>query len=220
MQGKVGSMIQPGVAAITRHTEFADPATVNQLYYDEGLGFLALRGGTGSEQITIVGYCQAGDGNLASMSGLRFSRTELADVPPDERTIDLQGKGVGQRIYNTAQAVAGLAHETMWLEVCTATLDVARMHHMDDPANGPTTPAARIARHAGRMRRARHENLATITDEIHSSYGDAQSVYFTQPPRARLREWQHLVRPPVPSRFIIVRDDTLALYAIGRRWAL
>jgi hypothetical protein len=108
----------------------------------------------------------------------------------------------------------------MQLGVHSVTLDLSRMHRMDDPANGPVTPAARIARHAGRIGRSTHVDLAVITDDIHASYGNAQTVYFTQPPRAQLRERQRLVRPPVQSRFIIIRDDTLAIYGIGRRWAL
>ncbi|HSX16727.1 MAG TPA: hypothetical protein VLH86_01340 [Patescibacteria group bacterium] len=195
---------------------FQDPALKARLGYEPELGFLTT--GMEGDAVTVLGFSPLD--RAAGLPATAYSVTEYADLDPQDQTIDLQGKGVGWRLYNTAQAVAGRAVQCDQVAAYTITIDRASILDTRQPTDSTMKgKLQRIARHGGRMLMAASGDLETVVHAVHLGYGDNQAVLFSQPPRARLRERMRLVRPPVPSEFLIIRSASLALHGAGVRAA-
>jgi hypothetical protein len=217
---KVFAMTHPEViTAVTNGTDFKYPDFPDCLRYDQDIGFLIVQGSETDSRLTVFGYSPLPDG--AELPPLTFSRTDLAFVPPQDRTIDKQGKGVGLRLYNTPHALAGRAEQTARIAAYTAEISLDGL--LDTRRSSDRTPLGkieRIGRHAGRIIRAHTQGLDVVVNEIHQTYGDAQCVLFGQPPRAKLRELMRGVHAPIASEFMIVRGPDVALYGAGVRYAI
>lgn len=147
----------------------------------------------------------------------------LADLHEEHRTIGLQGKGVGPRMYNTPQAALGYTpveapEGTYIFGAYTFDLDPERILDMR-PSEG--NALSRIVRHARRIVRQKRRGLAAVVDEIHASYeerGEHDAVSMTQPPNAKRRQVMERHYPDLegyPAQFMIIRNAAITLRNVG-----
>jgi hypothetical protein len=203
---------------VTEGTEFAYPDYPGCLAYDPDLNFLTVQGNDVGTHVSVCGYSPLPPG--VALPSLTFATVDLQFAPPQDRTIDKQGKGVGLRLYNSPHAVAGLAGLPLELGVYTAEIALDRLLDMRAATDhAPLGALQRIGRHAGRIIKAHTQGLYAVVNDVHTMYGAAEVVLFNQPPRAKLRERMRHVQPPIPSAFLLVRSQQIALYGVGRRYA-
>ncbi|MDB5181436.1 MAG: hypothetical protein JWP13_199 [Candidatus Saccharibacteria bacterium] len=197
-----------------------DPTTLRYVEEDALLGnFLQVaQNGAHHSQVTLLGF----GAPFAREGGFDQGRVvdpilELDEVPQKFRSIDLQGKGVGPRMYNTPQAALGYTalppnHLNAYVfDICPSAVKDVR------PSEGSTLQ--RIMKHASRIVDSRRRSLEGVVDDIHADYDDAGVVLMTQPPNAARRERrrrEHDYVPEVPSEFLIIRS-AIQLRKVGRR---
>lgn len=140
--------------------------------------------------------------------------TEFADLPADHKGIDEQGKGVGPRMYNVREAFGGA--RTKPADIGVFTFDIDPQNILDLRAS-QGSKVHRIARHAGRILRAKLNSTEAVVAGIHASYGDADAVHLEMPPLPELRQVQHGVRNPagVTPQFMIIRKPNILLHRVG-----
>lgn len=214
------------VEAIVRGVHFTDESLRSQFSFNADLGFVAVHDAVDrAGEVTVLGFGGTSAQDMSSLPAVKYSVAELAQVPLADQTVDKQGKGVGLRLYNSPHALAGLADAPAdapdRVAAYMLTLDTRAVLDTRTASDRTLTgKAQRIARHFGRMVFSHTETLEVLTTAIHESYGAADAVLFSQPPRARLRELTRGVRPPVPSRFLVVRNPNLPAQGVGLRGPL
>lgn len=185
--------------------------------YAPSLGFMALES---EDCLYALGFYPMPPGWSGPPPERITPVTNLAAVPQENRTIDLQGKGVGPRLYSTRQSISGLATPIpAGLYGVQISPDVRLL---DIRAASDKTVAGqglRIARHAGRMLRTKFQGLESVVEGIHEDYGDADLVLFNRPPNVARRQRSREVDDieGADSTVIIVRDPDLELVRVGRR---
>ena len=198
----------------TVHGELRD--YLPKVHVHSSLGFLTLQQDVDAipGHVNIVGFGTPLTWCHDTASQEVQPTTQLEGVPENLRTIDLQGKGVGPRLYNSPEAYMGLKHPAETIGVFSSTLERKRILDLRQKSGGALT---RIATHASRMVRSARTSLEEVVDEIHSYYGDAQAVLMTQPPQPALRQMIRGHRPPsfLGSEFMIIRDPAVRLKQIG-----
>lgn len=198
---------QEGVQEVLDKMVFTGEIGREDLILDE-LGFLAVRKTTDDEQITAVGfYAPTPSEGKVGPRTLQLP-TQFEQVPPADQTIDLLGKGVGRRLYNTPHATSGLAYRPVHVQAYPFT--VARSDILDLRIPADTTligKATRIAQHAGRIVSSRLESVEQVVARIHEDYGNREAVIIGQPPRAALRQRMRGVPNPLPPAFLLTRRE-------------
>lgn len=217
-------MGQP-VEAITEHVQWERAFPPNtELTFNRALGFLALEGREMNDRVTVVGFYSPTPAGGEGLPTELTQATELSDIPKADRTIDLQGKGVGRRLYNTPHAAAGLAHEP-W-DIGAYAFQVNPRKILDTRSVSDQTlggKAHRIMQHASRIVRSHIQGLEDVVDEIHASYKGYEAVIISQPPRAAQRQQARGMSSPVPPAFMLTRRKGEPLPLVGRivnPWAL
>lgn len=182
------------------------------------LGFAAITSaGNRQGEVTVLGFSGIPN-DAAAVPAVTYSTTEYADLPPEAQRVHLVGKGVGMRLYNTPQALEGLANPPERIGAYTVTLNTHPGRLLDTRQASDGTlggKSHRVARHLGRMVYSHAEDLAVLTHAIHKAYGSADAVLISQPPLPRLRELVRGARPPVPSAFLIIRNPHVPLFGAG-----
>lgn len=185
----------------------ADITASPSFVLDNNLGFVRS---TDAEPTSFVGF----GAPYSSVGGMDNDElitpiTGLRQLHPGDQTVDKQGKGVGPRMYNTPEAALGTSDIPDVIGAYIFALNLARILDMRRRQGG--TPI-RILRHASRMVKSRVGSLDGLVDSIHRSFGDAEAVLYSQPPRAALRqecERRSQSPPGMPAEFMIVRHGLL-----------
>ncbi len=209
-------MVQP--ETIVDSVSFQPDFSSDRLGYNPELGFLEV-----DEKLIAFGSIRMlGFGVPITRSGGIDTRqtvqpiTEFQQLPAEARTISLQGKGVGPRLYNVPPAVQGLPSESDIVGAYTVDLDTSpdRLLDLREWSGGPIR---QIARHAGRSVMAKATSLEAVVDKIHGFYGDADAVLLKQPPLPSIRQMLRKARNPedVAAEFIIVRNPHILLTKVG-----
>lgn len=211
--------------AITQGVDFDSSFNTDALRYNEELGFLEvseLSAAVNGLRLVGFGLPVAREGGVNNDSTVR-PITDFRELPDANRTVAQQGKGVGARMYNLPQALAGSWTLPAEVGAFAFTVDPARL--LDARAVQGSRPA-RIMRHAGRIARAKLFGLEKLTDRIHEQYEEAahaqglegvDAVELEMPPLPELRQAGHGVRNPegIKPQFIIIRNPDITLRRVG-----
>lgn len=204
------------VSAITQGVHFDPEFNTDALRYNHELGFIQVDELSAAVNgLRLVGFGLP----LSRAGGINAAKdvqpiTRFSELPEANRKVAQQGKGVGARMYNVPQALAG--GWSMPAEVGVYTFDI-RPDRLLDARNTQGSRLTRIARHAGRIAHAKVSGLEKLVDRIHASYGDVDAVELEMPPLPELRQAGHGVHNPegVKPQFIIIRNPRITLHRIG-----
>lgn len=192
-----------------------DSEDTRAIRYAPSLGFMALERGGNTYALGFHPTPQGWEGKPPE----RITPiTDLENVPHEERTIDLQGKGVGPRLYSTRQCISGLAHPTpagLYAVQISPGVDLLDIRNQADKT--PTEKAG-VARYAGRIG-VKLRGLESAVNDIHQSYGQADLILLDRPADVARRQRSRGVEDieNADSTIIIVRDPDLELILVGHR---
>lgn len=212
------------VSEIIKRVDFDPAFPVDALRYNEQYGFLQLdEGSLATDAIKFVGF-----GAPRSRSGgfdleaREEPIVDLADLHPSAQKAGIQAKGVGFRAYNTPPASQALTDVP---KVQGAYVFELRPEAIRDRRRAEGDTFTRIGRHADRLAGSQRTSLADVVEDVHASYGNADAVLYTQPPRAQIRQFFQRLSPDVvgvPGEFMIVRSPLVRPTKVGeyarRRW--
>lgn len=208
--------INKALEVIRFDTEF----NTDNLQFNEEMGFIQLN----PDYLAIDGLRLLGFGApLSRDGGFDAANTvtpivNFDDLAAEDRTIDINGKGVGPRMYNTPQAAHGLAELPPSFGAYTFDIQTDP-HHLRDMREVVGNKLTQVARHGGRIVRGLTESgRRKIVSGIHEEYGSADAVLLPQPPRADIRQRveRHSENPDgMPAEFIIVRNAAITLRRVG-----
>lgn len=211
---------------MTRHEPILQTIELNPEYasadwdYNDHLGYVSLQPEPAGENVRLLGFgaLRSPNGGF-DLSDEAISIVDFSQLHSSAQSIDLQGKGVGPRLYNTPWAAAGLTDAPSRQGAYLVDIDLAKVF---DTRNTQGNKFQRIRRHAGRIVRSKLEGEERVVSEIHESFGDAEAVLYTQPPRAELREQHRSHRSrngsnsaDIASEFILIRSITVPIHKIG-----
>lgn len=181
------------------------------------MGFLHIPDAATDESYTILGYHpNVEDGDPQS----RFPvRTRFEELSIQERKIDLQGKGIGPRLYNTPRGVTGLQDYTAQAGLYIFEVGKKTLHNMCTPEDNTFTgKAQRVGTHLSRMITTRVLGLEHTIDRVHATFAKGtQAVLYNQPPRAEMRQKESVdpVLNAIQQRFMVVRSSGIFLKRAG-----
>jgi len=200
---------------VIRGVQFNTSFDISNIDIDNQLGFLTVASPTDSSRRNLLGFGSAFDRNGGFVEGdITDPILDLDDLPLQYRNIDLQGKGVGPRMYNSPQAALGFTQLPRTIGAYVFTIDPDKIKDLRT-VEGPK--AQRIGRHALRIVRTKLQGLDGVVDAIHAGYGNSEAVLMTQPPRAVLRQKEFdEPKPGIPEELIIIRS-ALTLKRVGSK---
>jgi hypothetical protein len=188
----------------------------------ESLNMLArpLRG----PGVELLGFFTPSSLGIEGLPQFVDNRARLDQTPSDLHSIHRVGKGVGARLYNTQESLAS------WHDQQPAALYSVKIKDLVDARRASDTNplgwAWRIIGHAIKQARvsplgqrlSQHNDLKSVVEGVHASYGTTDAVLHSVPPRATIR--QRLERgqhdPEVaPGSFVLVRKG-LTLQRVAR----
>ena len=140
--------------------------------------------------------------------------TEYDRLPPEEQKADKVMKGVGPRLHNTLEAYGGNSQLPQRIGLFAVDINPDRL--LDLRSSEGIQPV-RLARHAWRLARVAMNGTERIVQEIHDSYGPADAVRMTLPPRSGLRQYRRgIINPPdVPPQFLLIRTPNIRMRKVG-----
>ncbi|HET8709590.1 MAG TPA: hypothetical protein VFL85_04925 [Candidatus Saccharimonadales bacterium] len=201
---------------LLEQVQFKRDFDVDSVVFNRQLGFLQVdEQAAGINVLRLLGFAAP----LARTGGFDWGDTvqpitDFQDLPEANRTIDEQGKGVGPRLHNTREGLAGYAKQPPKIGVYGFDIDPERIHDGRAMQGGKWT---RIRRHAGRMLRSRFTGVEATVEDVHSSYGDVDGALLELPPlpllRQRIRGVKNLAG--IKPEFIIIRSNEILLHKIG-----
>jgi hypothetical protein len=210
---------------ITRSIEWRDREPAD-LQYAPCIGHLAL--GNEKDGIEALGFHapKLQDGGI--LPEAIFPITALDELPSEDQTIDLQGKGVGPRLYNTWQAVMGLRKPPELVGVYIfpvrrpdgrEPLQIGSLRQESD--HTLAGKGIRAARHLLRRTEAQLTpgGLERVTDRIHRSYEPHDMVTMNQPPQPEQRQRHRGFRDDhigIAAGFTLLRNNTLPMRLVGQ----
>jgi hypothetical protein len=199
----------------------------DQISYNPSLGFIQVNEfDTAVNGIRLLGFGLP----IARQGGVNRNRvvrpiTEFSHLPGENRTVAQQGKGVGARMYNVYQALAGGWKLPVRIGAFTFDIDPNRLL---DARTTQGNRLARIGRHASRIAFAKVPGLGLerLTDRIHQDYeamareqglSGVDGVELEMPPLPELRQAGHGVHNPegIKPQFIIIRNPDITLHHVG-----
>ena len=138
----------------------------------------------------------------------------IVDLAPQDQTIDINGKGVGPRLYNTPAAAHGL--KKLPKEFGAYTCDIK----VNDLLDGRAEQGGRLAqiwRQAVLIGASKIYGTADAVERVHQKYKMHGAVLLGQPPHAALRQAERHAESPadMPAEFIILRDAAYKLQRVG-----
>jgi hypothetical protein len=194
---------------------------------DERLGFLAIAqckpNVEGDRHLTVVGFGVSGwQKGTDAVEDVIEPITEYDDLAalgdPSLTSIDRIGKGIGPRLYNTPQALAGTAENPRRIGAYKLWFDTANIWDYRLTLD-PETQAGqgiRIAKHAYFRAYARLRGERKAAQHIHAGQLSRQAFIHHQTP-AGLRLERQRGAPPslIPEAFLVIRNPNLRAYKIG-----
>jgi hypothetical protein len=204
-------------ALINQTTVDKEDDYLKLLEWDADLGFMRQIGSEHENGVVVVGFCnaQSTPPEKSMLPSIITPRTRYSQLTEEERSIDLQGKGVGPRLYNTPEAVTGLKEYSRIIGMYSVEID--RDHILDTRKPSDFTvlgKLGRIARHAGIVVQSKLMSVRSALEDIHGDFPEGtQAVLYNQPPNARRRE--HTTKLGVSPEFIVIRDATRLLRKRG-----
>jgi GNAT superfamily N-acetyltransferase len=195
---------------ITKGTHFIESFPAHALEYAPDIGFVTLPDDELKDsQAHVLGYQALADSDEPPL----YSRslTTLAELPLAARTRSGQGQGVGARLYNTPYAVAAFAGYVGHIGAYVATINLERMHVQQNALEDTAVRGlSRILHSGSRQFRSVMTHLTPldrIVDRAHQSYGEAETVRFSDD--------SSCIISPVPHHFLLVRNPKLILHGVG-----
>lgn len=192
-------------------------------YYSPGLGYAYTEAGgkCGHSQMTLIGFTGQRQKSISVGGGDIRSVTRLEQLQDEERTIKMQARGVGTRMYNTVEALLGTG-EGDNIAAYTFQIDpdkiVDRRHSTDGTSPGSFLQAAR---QLGKMIKTEIMGLEVVVDGIHESFGDPKEVdavlYNQSATMERQQKRLGGVEQPagIPPEFMIIRNPHIIMHKIG-----
>lgn len=204
---------------IVNQVQFTDEFYPKLLEWDEDLGFIRQRGSQSEDSIVVVGFCngQPSPPEKRLLPEVIVPRTTYESLTEEERNINVQGKGIGPRLYNTPWGATGLPEHTGLVGVYSIELEKERMRDMRKSSDFRITgKLGRIMQHAGLIMQSKVMSLRSTLEDVNGNLGeDTQAVIYNQPPRAALREMRPQSSQGIVSEFMVIRDATLRLHKHG-----
>jgi hypothetical protein len=201
------------VGTITKHTEVYDKSLGQQLFVDQPSHFMHYyTKEEGIGQLNLVGYApNTTDDRL-------HPTVQWEDLSNRDKTIAKLGKGIGiPRLYNTPHAAMSWPDSIVSISLYEIAIDLQNVYGVGIP---PENDAARIMTHATRMKEAKQLGLKAVAEAVDAQYGKVDGVYFTLPPRARVRAMLRGVTQPMIGAFIVPRNANLEYRKIGEQTRL
>jgi hypothetical protein len=207
--------------AALNNVEFTSGLSPDSFDYVHSTGYFQMRNGRHAEdELTdgarFLGFGVPFNGAGGFDTGEEITPiTELSALAENHQKVDLQGKGVGPRMYNSPQAAEGFTELPDWLGAYVFSVRPDRLLDLRDSEG---SKISRIARHAGRMVSSAVGGLDKVVNNLHRSYGDTDAVLMTQPPRAAMRQSMERHQPDlegVPAEFMIIRNSLVTLTRVG-----
>lgn len=187
-----------------------------KLHFDPALGF--LRYDSRGDKTQIVGFGADFLEGPGSSRGVTEPVVQFDKLPSNECTIALQGKGVGPRLYNTAEGPWGAKARPKDLGVFVCTLAVAEICDWREVQG---SKLQQIWQQFLRIKKAEEGSVESVVEAVHAQYEakrpSARAVHLMTPPQPRLRMTLRGKKLPegLTSQFLIIRDPNCVLYRIG-----
>lgn len=191
--------------------------------YSPGLGYACLQMAKKGDHnyITAIGFTGQRQKSISVKEGAIRSVTELNLLQDEERSIKMQARGVGTRMYNTPQACLGTGEgDAISAYVFDVEVDkiVDRRSFLDGTNRGRI---AQAARQAGRILQTKVMGLEATVDKIHASFGDpseVDAVLYGQ--SATMEREQHKlggVEQPegIAPAFMVIRNPHIIMHKVG-----
>ncbi|MFZ1249033.1 MAG: hypothetical protein WAQ24_01785 [Candidatus Saccharimonadales bacterium] len=187
-----------------------------KLHFDPALGFLRID--SPRDKTQIVGFGADLLEGPGSYRGVTEPVVQFDMLPSSQRTIDLQGKGVGPRLYNTAEGPWGAKVQPKDIGVFVCTLAV---EEVCDWRKEQGTTLQQIWQQLLRIKHAEEGTVEGVVEDVHAQYAakhpGARAVQLKTPPQPLLRMGLRGKRLPegLTSQFLVIRDPNCVLYRIG-----
>ncbi len=203
-------------------TQFSPGYRPEYFVLDPETGFLTLseaRTHVPEDSTCFLGFVGLGRGCTALKDGAEQDKllplTHFADIESRHQTINLQGKGVGPRVWNLPHGTLGMPEVPE--EIAAVTFDVSK-DELLDRRNArlldPVEVLRQIIKHAAV--RSGRKTVEEVVEEIHRGYGNAGVVLRSIPPQARHRVQERLIGRAGRPSFALIRDGEILLLPVGR----
>jgi hypothetical protein len=186
-----------------------------------GYAYTEAEGHYGYSQMTLIGFTGQRQKSISVGHGDIRSVTRLEQLQDEERSIKMQARGVGTRMYNTVEALLGTG-EGDNIAAYTFQIDPAKI--VDRRRSTDGTQVGRFmqaARQLGKMVQTEVMGLETVVDSIHESFGDPKEVdavlYNQSATMERQQEKRGGVEQPagIPPEFMVIRNPHIVMRKIG-----
>lgn len=195
-----------------------DIASRSQLLdFDEELGFVSSQIFTGLGETDLIGFTGNRQAHKREPRGSISSITELDGLQEHERTIAMQSRGVGTRMYNTPQALLGTG-EGASIDAYLFRVEPSKI--VDLRHGSRWGRATQLAQQVGRKVRSEIQGVEKTVEGIHKSFGPANNVDAVLYDQSRtMREQQAEARieqfEGIEPVFMIIRNPYILIHKIG-----
>jgi len=176
--------------------------------YNDALGFMETDFGPLREtgRVTLLGFgvsgWQQGTADVADSFEPITSQFRLAG---EMLTLDRQGKGIGARMYNTAQALAATAEQPSEVGLYAFAVDLAALwdkrRSIDHTLAGKLL---RIGQHGWLKLAALGLGTERVIQVVDSKQGEAEAVLYNQTPRGERQKDQNHSQPSVVTEELMI----------------
>lgn len=202
-------------------TQFARGFVPENFAIQPETGFFVLSNAESSMRegsTRFLGFVGMGTG----YSGLRAGNqpdeflplTRLDEIQEHFRTINLQGKGVGPRVWNLPQGALGMPE--LPKEIAAVIFNIRRDELLDG-RNGrlldPIEVVKQISKHMAV--RTGSKTVEEVVEDVHRSYGKAGAVLRSIPPQARHRMQERCIGRVGRPSFALIRHADIPLRRVG-----
>ena len=189
---------------------------------DHDLGFIVASdlGKVHGDRIMLVGFAVSGWQFGQDWVGDKISPiVDFRHLPAIVHVAARQAKGVGPRLYNTAQALGGTAENPDHIGIYAFQIRPDKIcderKRYDRTIPGMVLRGVQYRCLAGRAGK-HHEQLDAVVASVHKRQGKVDAVLLNQTPDAWLKQRRrHLPRSPIPEEFMIIRNPRVVARKIG-----
>ena len=194
------------------------------LPYSQSLGYVythAEGNHEGDSGMTLVGFTGQRQKSISVGDGDIRSVTRLEQLQDEERSIKMQARGVGTRMYNTVEALLGTGEGD---NIAAYTFQIDPSKIVDRRSSTDRKPIGRLlqaARQVGKIAQTQVMGLEVTVDGIHRSFGDPEdvdAVLYNQSATMELQqERRGGVEQPagIPPEFMVIRNPHIIMRKIG-----
>ncbi len=204
-----GVELEPGLEGVSRPYSPSLGFAYTQSTCGPNGYFMSMIGFSGDRQASFV--VPESDGDIRSA-------THFDDLLSDERTIKMQARGIGTRMYNTPQACLGTG-EGYQINAYAFDIDVDKIvdrRHFNDYRGR----MGQLFRQLGRVAQARVMGLEPTIDSIHESFGEPEDVDAVLYNQSLTMERQQVKvgieqTSGIHPAFMVIRNPQIVMHKIG-----